>query len=87
MINKLRTLIDEALIANNCVDVSINIENVSHKHANHFQGNGNTHFVVIVQSPSLMQMPTVARHRILNGAVSHLLQSNEVHSITFSVVA
>ncbi len=66
-------------------DFIISIENVSHKHASHFTGNGNTHFIIIVESSSLFAKKPLERHRILNNATAELM--NEIHSISFKVIA
>lgn len=65
-------------------DCKIAIENVSHKHASHFTGNGNTHFVITVESNSLLAKKPLERHRILNNATANLM--NDIHSISFKVV-
>ena len=66
-------------------DFTISIENVSHKHASHFTGNGNTHFIIMVESSSLFAKKPLERHRILNNATAELM--NEIHSISFKVIA
>lgn len=66
-------------------DFTISIENVSHKHAGHFTGNGNTHFVITVVSSELFAKKTLEKHRIINNATADLM--NEVHSIEFKVLA
>jgi stress-induced morphogen len=63
-------------------DCKIAIENVSHKHASHFTGNGNTHFVITVESNSLFAKKPL--ESILNNATANLM--NDIHSISFKVV-
>jgi|GEM_PF-5071665 len=66
-------------------DFIISIENLSHKHASHFTGNGNTHFIITVISTELLEKKPLERHRILNNATAELM--NEIHSISFKVIA
>lgn len=66
-------------------DFIISIENVSHKHASHFTGNGNTHFMITIASNSLFAKKPLERHRILNNATAELM--NEIHSISFKVIS
>lgn len=66
-------------------DFIISIENVSHKHASHFTGNGNTHFIITVISSELLAKKPLERHRILNNATAELM--SEIHSISFKVIA
>jgi len=66
-------------------DFIISIENVSHKHASHFTGNGNTHFIITVISSELLEKKPLERHRILNDATAELM--SEIHSISFKVIA
>ena len=66
-------------------DFTISIENVSHKHASHFTGNGNTHFIITVTSEELFAKKPLERHRILNNATANMM--HDIHSISFKVIA
>ncbi len=66
-------------------DFTLSIDNVSHKHASHFAGNGNTHFIITVASVKLFAKKPLERHRILNNATANLM--HEIHSISFKVIA
>ncbi len=85
MQNTIHALVKNALEEHDISDFVIEIENISHQHAGHFNGNGQSHFVVVVESETLLKKRLLERHRILNGAVSHLLRSDEVHAVSFRI--
>lgn len=78
-------LLKASLVGKDIQDALIEVENISHKHAGHFKGSGQSHFVVRVKSRQLMQIKPLERHRVLNGGVSHLINSGKVHAISFEV--
>ncbi|MDA0617254.1 MAG: BolA/IbaG family iron-sulfur metabolism protein [Proteobacteria bacterium] len=85
MQNTIHTLVTTALERHGIASFTITVENISHQHAGHFNGNGESHFVVTVESENLLKNKPLERHRILNEAVSYLLKNGEVHAISFKV--
>ena len=85
MEQKLHEIIASTLHAIDIKGFTITIDDVSHKHASHFTGNGNTHFVITVKSDELLTRKLLERHRILNDATANLM--NEIHSISFKVIS
>jgi len=86
MHNSIRDLIIHELKKHNVKDYQINVNNVSHKHAGHFSGNGESHFDVTVYSSDLLIKKPLERHKILNQAVAELLKTEKVHAISFKIV-
>jgi stress-induced morphogen len=85
MHNGIRNLITQELKKHNVKDYQINIDNVSHKHAGHFNGNGESHFDVTVYSNDLLIKKPLERHKVLNQAVAELLKTEKVHAISFKI--
>jgi stress-induced morphogen len=86
MQNIIRNLITQELDKHNIEDYQINIANVSHKHARHFNGNGESHFDITVHSRNILTKKPLERHKILNQAVAELLKTEKVHAISFKIV-
>ena len=85
MHDSIRSLIIQELKKHNVEDYQINIDNVSHKHAGHFNGHGESHFNVTVCSNDLLIKKPLERHKILNQAVAELLNTETIHAISFKV--
>ncbi len=81
MQDKIRKNISNALEAIFINNFEIIIENVSHKHAGHFTGDGYSHFIITVKSVELLAKKPLERHRILNDATAKFMET--VHSISF----
>jgi stress-induced morphogen len=85
MEQELKNLIQEALLKANFQNFEIKIENISHLHAGHFNGDGNSHFNIKIICEELKSLTPIKRHRILNGSISNLLTSEKIHAVSFSV--
>ncbi len=64
-------------------NVGVFVKNVSQLHAGHFQGNGNTHFIVTVKSDEFLKVKAIERHKILNNAIKDFVKHHDIHSISF----
>ncbi len=85
MQNIIRNLITQELEKHNIKYSQTNIDNISYKHAGHFNGNGETHFDVTVYSNDLLIKKPLERHKVLNQAVAELLTTEKVHAISFKI--
>jgi BolA protein len=83
--NIIKNLITQELEKYNIKDYQINIANVSHKHAGHFNGNGESHFDITVYSRNILTKTPLERHKILNQAVAELLKTEKVHAVSFKI--
>ena len=66
----------------------LDIVNESHLHAGHHSspGTGDSHFRVVIVSPDFVGLPRVARHRLVNQALSHLL-GKPIHALALETLA
>lgn len=85
MQTRIKMLVARQLKAFKIKDFHIHVVNVSHKHAAHFDGNGETHFDVTVTSPKLSELKPLHRHTILNTSTANLVRDNHIHAISFKV--
>ncbi len=81
----IQNLIEKSLEIFDIKTFEVSVKNVSQRHADHFEGNGESHFNVNVKSNELTLKKPLERHRVLNNAVAHLLNSEKVHAISFKV--
>lgn len=66
----------------------LEVINDSHHHAGHMgdDGTGETHFTVIVESPQFAGLSRVARQRLVNQALGHLLETR-IHALSIRASA
>ena len=66
----------------------LKVVNDSHRHAGHMgdDGTGETHFTVEVESPRFAGLSRVARQRLVNQALGHLL-ATRIHALSIKATA
>lgn len=62
----------------------IHIENESQRHADHYSGDGQTHYSMLVVSPEFQGLTRLQRHQKVNQALSDEFQLG-LHALTLQV--
>jgi len=78
------------LIASHLVGLQISfdditINDVSYKHADHYEKAQESHYNIVVFSKQMAQMKTFEKHKILNDATANLVKTDQIHAISFLV--
>ena len=63
----------------------ITINDVSYKHADHFENAQESHYNIVVFSSKMAKMKTFEKHKILNDATAQLVRDDKIHAISFLV--
>ena len=64
-------------------DVTVN--DVSYKHADHYENAQESHYNIVVFSTHMAKMKTFEKHKILNDATAVLVKADKIHAISFLV--
>lgn len=62
----------------------LNIENESHQHADHYSGDGQTHFRAVIVSPDFNGLTRLQRHQKVNQALAEEFQLG-LHALSLQV--
>lgn len=63
----------------------ITVNDVSYKHADHYENAQESHYNIVVFSSQMAKMKTFERHKILNDATANLVRKDKIHAISFLV--
>lgn len=74
----------EAKLKESFVLSYIHIENESHQHADHYAGDGQTHFSILVVSPEFQGLTRLQRHQKVNQALTEEFQLG-LHALSLQV--
>lgn len=68
--------------------IRLDVLNESHLHAGHASspGTGESHFRIVIVSPRFAGQSRLARHRLVNDALSELLR-NRIHALAIKAIA
>jgi len=62
----------------------LEIINQSHLHSSHYNGDGNSHFKIIISSPLLTPLNKIERHRAINNLLKEELKQ-QIHALAIEV--